>query len=954
MEVIFVLAAATGRTLVLPPDTPFYLLAMGKEGARSFGNFFPLSERDFSRHVKIISMTEFIEKQGQRLLGLDRSEVSHLLPIAKLCVYKENNLQHCNFLWEHLRESGWQPPLTGITDCLIFDERVFGGNDLVPEDTMDQVLQFCGANRHAHYYNSTWSEPTLLHWQASEADHNRLLNHFYSFIHFTNPSTDNFYKRFVRDFLHYNDGIYCTAGKVLKQLEIDAGNVGFSTLHIRRGDFQYKETRLDAEQWYNNTKEIWKPGELLYIATDEHNKTWFDPIKMHHPIKFLDDYWDLAKLGDVDGTFLGMIDTIIASHGRTFSGTWWSTFSGYVNRMRGYLGYSMKDSWYSYLPRKTELQEWEYPHGNYPAREWAISWIGIDGDEWIEHEMDIFDNPAGEHYINKERLAELSSDAHAVGDLPKKKTGVSQNLSIQEPQTIRIDTKKESTANKTDSDVSKAIERHIPKLSLSDLVPDTGWTQRKLARGVSGRPPHETPALIGGSRGHIECDVNVDSLAYWNAPQGKRDVEFTSPFGIKDTIKYISFSPDHGGWNNVRMSMEIIFVIAAASGRTLVLPPEINLYLLAKTNDEGEQHHSFADFFPLYIKEFQHIVPVISMEEFLKREGGPNGRIPIPEEKRDLILGASKYCEVREKAPRSCMKVFDFLIESGHSPSFRAQDYCVIFDHDVYTGKQISSDNLASTKAFCGDRNVTFWNEDFVDPVLIHFRADDRQYRLLTHFYAMIHFTDPSLDNYFRRFVRDFLHYHDSIYCAAGKIVKAIQYEGRQRGFDIDENGGGGFSALHIRRGDFQFKKVKLPAEQWYNNTKEIWQPNEILYIATDEHNKSWFNPIAEHHELRFLEDYWEFAGLDKLDPNFMGMIDTIVASRSRAFAGTWFSTFSGYINRMRGYHGISMKHSWYSYLPKKTAVHTWDNDTHGLYAFEWPLGWAGIDTDVIASKDSF
>ena len=69
MEVIFVLAAATGRTLVLPPDTPFYLLAMGKEGARSFGNFFPLSERDFSRHVKIISMTEFIEKQGQRLLG---------------------------------------------------------------------------------------------------------------------------------------------------------------------------------------------------------------------------------------------------------------------------------------------------------------------------------------------------------------------------------------------------------------------------------------------------------------------------------------------------------------------------------------------------------------------------------------------------------------------------------------------------------------------------------------------------------------------------------------------------------------------------------------------------------------------------------------------------------------------------------------------------------------------
>ena len=44
--------------------------------------------------------------------------------------------------------------------------------------------------------------------------------------------------------------------------------------------------------------------------------------------------------------------------------------------------------------------------------------------------------------------------------------------------------------------------------------------------------------------------------------------------------KYISFTPDRGGWNNIRMSMEIIFVIAAASGRTLVLPPEQPLYLL--------------------------------------------------------------------------------------------------------------------------------------------------------------------------------------------------------------------------------------------------------------------------------------------------------------------------------------------------------------------------------------
>ena len=39
-----------------------------------------------------------------------------------------------------------------------------------------------------------------------------------------------------------------------------------------------------------------------------------------------------------------------------------------------------------------------------------------------------------------------------------------------------------------------------------------------------------------------------------------------------------------------------------------------------------------------------------------------------------------------------------------------------------------------------------------------------------------------------------------------------------------------------------------------------------------------------------------ESAGLKDLDPNLMGMIDTIIASQGRLFVGTWFSTFTGYI----------------------------------------------------------
>jgi len=225
----------------------------------------------------------------------------------------------------------------------------------------------------------------------------------------------------------------------------------------------------------------------------------------------------------------------------------------------------------------------------------------------------------------------------------------------------------------------------------------------------------------------------------------------------------------------------------------------------------------------------------------------------------------------------------------------------------------------------------------------------------MAHFYAYMYFTNTAVFNHFKRFVRDFLHYHDQIYCAAGKIVLKLQEEGMKKGFKLDDERGGGFSSIHVRRGDLQYKKVKIPAEEWYENLKETWEPNEIIYIATDERNKTFFDPIKEHNEVRFLDDYWDFAGLGDLDPNYMGMIDTIIASRGRTFGGTFFSTFSGYINRMRGYHGMTMKDSYYSFLPKKTITHEWPEHKSGtIFSHEWPNGWVGIDGEKDPSREKF
>ena len=43
----------------------------------------------------------------------------------------------------------------------------------------------------------------------------------------------------------------------------------FDSMHVRRGDFQYKGTRLEADQLIERSKSQLEEGGLLYIATDE-------------------------------------------------------------------------------------------------------------------------------------------------------------------------------------------------------------------------------------------------------------------------------------------------------------------------------------------------------------------------------------------------------------------------------------------------------------------------------------------------------------------------------------------------------------------------------------------------------------------------------------------------------------------------------------------------------------
>jgi len=140
-------------------------------------------------------------------------------------------------------------------------------------------------------------------------------------------------------------------------------------------------------------------------------------------------------------------------------------------------------------------------------------------------------------------------------------------------------------------------------------------------------------------KGLLMCNGSrVDSeIIYWKVVPGDRTYESPiTPHHADHHDKYLTFEYDAGGWNNVRMGMECLLVIAHATGRTLVVPPQQHLYLLGVNHqDKGDEkphdEMGFEDFFDLGLLRSHQGLHIMHMEEFLAKEGvsgGLHGELP--------------------------------------------------------------------------------------------------------------------------------------------------------------------------------------------------------------------------------------------------------------------------------------------------------------------------------------
>lgn len=119
-----------------------------------------------------------------------------------------------------------------------------------------------------------------------------------------------------------------------------------------------------------------------------------------------------------------------------------------------------------------------------------------------------------------------------------------------------------------------------------DKVKEWGESRSKAKREKKSGPT-DSSSLEGDHHkiAGLSCDrfggpseEIAAEMVYWR--DIPRDAKYESPYAqYGPPKKYLTFEPDEGGWNNIRMSMETATTLAHAMGRTLVLPPGMSYFL---------------------------------------------------------------------------------------------------------------------------------------------------------------------------------------------------------------------------------------------------------------------------------------------------------------------------------------------------------------------------------------
>ena len=431
------------------------------------------------------------------------------------------------------------------------------------------------------------------------------------------------------------------------------------------------------------------------------------------------------------------------------------------------------------------------------------------------------------------------------------------------------------------------------------------------------------------------CDgtvVDDSEVIYWRDPPASAPPSLAP---VRED-KYLTFEYDSGGWNNIRMGIECVLVLGHYLRRTVVLPPAQSLYLIAKQSN-GRRDFGLADFLNTTLLASHPGWRTLTMPDFLKKHvaGAPATDAGHGRQMWKFVERASDAT-----LPPLSGRYLAFGDEGYRPPLAPSAQQAHALKDDLHAARHVHSPGSGN-------------------------------HRILRNFYSFLFFQDRAVNRFYKRFVRDYTRYQDPIQCAAARVVAALR--GRAAATGVDD-----FYALHVRRNDFQFREAKIGAADIVANLAPIAIPRgALVFLATDDPGGTckgclWERKPCDSYPIPRPKKYgcpddpswaaFEEAGwnvvmlgdfiptlLKDVNPNYYGMVDQVVCSRAKVWAGTYWSTFSAYIHRMRGYHGLG--EASYYHTPNKLRELQVEKRSGPGWMREWRAGWTDDDAGALVDR---
>jgi len=363
----------------------------------------------------------------------------------------------------------------------------------------------------------------------------------------------------------------------------------------------------------------------------------------------------------------------------------------------------------------------------------------------------------------------------------------------------------------------------------------------------------------------------IKALRYWE------NECINQPFPGARPHRYVTFDKDQGGLNNIRLVLEYVTVIAALTGRTLVLPAGQPWYLIncgPMAGGEPGGYTEVADIFD--ISALREAIPVLTTPEFIAEA---SQHLSIPEEFRH-----ETFINSNQQANSSLIKDWKkWLLKSTKVIPWNPYNTLICLP-DV----ESVTDNAELAEDYVDGRQLVEFSPVMSSSPVIHFPST-AEYRSLGPVATMLAAKDQSLPTASRRLLKNHVRFRPEIFAKASELINLL--------------GHNKYDAIHIRRNDFQYEQTRLNAKAILENIEPLLDSGLPVYIATDETEGEFFVEISRKHRVvQWADIVSRFNGDFDVPYGWTGPIEQIICAGARRFIGTDLSTFSAYMNRIRGY----------------------------------------------------